>query len=285
MFRSIRKSGLRKELTVAFVFLLVVTVVLTGLLARQNSHLKKQVQDLETAQERIMGIVEGRIVAQVEASVAERCDELDSVSINEYIRQIDVRTGWLPKDVTDFGAAMEGTVQWEGVKAQLGRHEESLFSQDSRGNDLEADLVAINGRFLRDNTNLSEYDERYIDWMIQVTRERLFDTFELVMDGTVRVMSVQGYIPSSITISGALLEPSTYTDTVPVWTAPVYNGQLRVTAEGTPFNIPIQPGQALDILIHDPAFVSFEVADYVYMITEFYCGNIETGELSTGYCD
>ncbi len=134
-YKSVQNVDLRKQLENAAVALLVVMFVLFAFLFVQNLVLRTKIQALETT---VLALAATTPQVAQPVQVVERV-EYDDDQLRAEIQNLVIRMDAqesrrfieLPQGSNDLGAAMEHTVQWQGLSAQVGAHETDLFEMSS----------------------------------------------------------------------------------------------------------------------------------------------------------
>jgi len=180
----------------------------------------------------------------------------------------------------DTGGAMEGTLQYQGLKEDACERDVAFRIIESDISSLQKavdEMVAgrtslITDEYLRTYARIAFFGHMRRYEFAQAGLGTFLDEFQLAYSGTLM-------IPGMVDITPV----SDFPDYVPEFTFPVGEEGVLLTVNGTEFTVPMEPGNQLNLLVSEDA-VSFGVQDFVTGIFTVYCGGFHDGSVYEGDC-
>lgn len=283
------RTGLRRLVTGVIIGLFLLVVFL----ALQNMQLSARLDSLEAA----FAVSENSAGVSDEVALALPVYDDAAVwskmaALEERINNLDARTTRfvvLPEGAQDLGAAMEGTIQWQGIQMRIGNNEAHLLDVSGRVGAIENSVDALNARFINGYSNLNVVDLNILEATELRAKTNLYEALQHINAGVVVVHDEFLYAPSKLVLPGARLHPndaarieSGEVDVIPRYLAPVEGENLQFTFNGVIISLPTEPGNIVTMLESSPKVLFLSVYDNIYDENKNFWADLDTGEVFPG---
>lgn len=291
-FSYVQSKALKRELRVYAVLTCTLFLVVVFLLV-QNSQLNARLEVLENTF--LSDYVDPNypdtpVVSYTGYDDASVWAKLSS--LEERINNLDARTTRfvvLPEGANDLGAAMEGTVQWQGLFAKVGNNEARIGEVSGQVAAVDWAINNLSARFPMDHSNLNTWDAFTLDLAELRAKVVVFESMQYIEANQAVVIDTLFYTPDQMTLPGAILHPtdqalldSGENDVIERWLTPVRNGQINFIFNDVSFNLSANPGDEVSILESSSKVLLIQVYDPIYEEGISYWGDLDTGEIFEG---